>query len=125
LPHPCLSWCVWGKAARAPLFHGELFERNLAVVKRLEGLAEQQGITVAQLAIAWVLANPAVDVAILGARHPHQIAQTVPAADIHLSQQTLREIEQMMREAVPVGGPSPEGMKVMPAREKALRFTLQ
>jgi aryl-alcohol dehydrogenase-like predicted oxidoreductase len=84
--------------------------RNLAVVDRLKGLAEQQGITVAQLAIAWVLANPAVDVAIVGARHPQQIAQTVPAADIHLSRETLQAIEQIMQDAVPVGGPAPEGM---------------
>jgi aryl-alcohol dehydrogenase-like predicted oxidoreductase len=96
--------------SKSPTFHGELFERNLAVVERLKALAERQGITVAQLAIAWVLANPAVDVAIVGARHPRQLAQTVPAADIPLAQETLREIEQIMQDAVPTVGPSPEAM---------------
>jgi hypothetical protein len=96
--------------SKSPAFHGELFEANMRVVERLKGLAGRQGITVAQLAIAWVLANPAVDVAIVGARNPQQLAQTAPAADVRLSQDTLREIEQIMRDAVPTGGPSPEGM---------------
>jgi aryl-alcohol dehydrogenase-like predicted oxidoreductase len=96
--------------SKSPEFEGEPFVRNLAVVERLKEVAKQQGISVAQLAIAWVLANPAVDVAIVGARRPQQFEQTAPAADIHLTPETLGEIEQIMREAAPVGGPSPEGM---------------
>ena len=64
----------------------------------------------AQLAIAWVLANPAVDVAIIGARHPKQLTDTTPAADVELSGQTLQEIATIMKDAVPTGGPSPEAM---------------
>ena len=86
------------------------FQRNLAVVEHLKQLAEQEGMTVAQLAIAWVLAQPAIDVAIVGARNPEQLEQTAPAGEIHLTQATLREIERIMREAVPIGGPAPEGM---------------
>ena len=67
-------------------------------------------MTVAQLAIAWVLAQPAIDVAIVGAHNPGQLEQTAPAGDIRLTQETLREIERIMREAVPIGGPAPEGM---------------
>jgi aryl-alcohol dehydrogenase-like predicted oxidoreductase len=96
--------------SKSPAFHGENFERDLRVVDRLKGLAERQGITVAQLAIAWVLANPAVDVAIVGARRPQQLVQTAQAADIQLSPETLREIEQIMQDAVLMSGPSPEGM---------------
>jgi aryl-alcohol dehydrogenase-like predicted oxidoreductase len=91
-------------------FQGDRFARNLAVVERLKGVAARQGISVAQLAVAWVLANPAVDVAIVGARNPQQLEQTVPAADVHLTSETLGEIAQIMRDAVPIGGPSPEGM---------------
>jgi len=80
------------------------------VVEQLKGVAGEHGISVAQLAIAWVLANPAVDVAIVGARNPSQIEQTAHAADISLSPETLQRIEQIMREANRVGGPSPEGM---------------
>ena len=96
--------------SKSPIFHGEPFQRNLAVVEQLKRLAEREGMSVAQLAIAWVLAQPGIDVAIIGARTPQQLAQTAPAGDIHLSQATLQEIERTMREAVPIGGPAPEGM---------------
>jgi aryl-alcohol dehydrogenase-like predicted oxidoreductase len=96
--------------SKSPIFHGEPFQRNLAVVEQLKRLAEREGMSVAQLAIAWVLAQPGIDVAIVGARTPQQLAQTAPAGDIHLSQATLQEIERTMREAVPIGGPAPEGM---------------
>jgi aryl-alcohol dehydrogenase-like predicted oxidoreductase len=91
-------------------FHGEHFQRNVAVVEHLKRLAASEGMTIAQLAIAWVLAQPAIDVAIVGARNPAQLEQTAPAGDKHLTQQTLHEIERIMREAVPIGGPAPEGM---------------
>ena len=96
--------------SKSPAFRGELFARNLAVVDRLRGLAERQGITVAQLAIAWVLANRAVDVAIIGGRHPNQLTDTTRAADVELSDETLREVEMIMKDAAPTGGPSPEAM---------------
>lgn len=96
--------------SKSPIFHGESFQRNLAVVEHLKHLAEQEGMSVAQLAIAWVLAQPGIDVAIVGARTPGQLEQTATAGDIHLSQAMLQEIERVMREAVPIGGPAPEGM---------------
>jgi aryl-alcohol dehydrogenase-like predicted oxidoreductase len=92
------------------MFAGDTFKRNLAIVRRLEALASERGVTVAQLAIAWTLANPAVDVAIVGARNPEQIRQTAPAAEIQLSPQDRAQIEQILRDEVPVGGPAPEKM---------------
>jgi aryl-alcohol dehydrogenase-like predicted oxidoreductase len=79
-------------------------------VHELEKLASKRGLTVGQLAIAWTLANPAVDVAIVGARTPEQIRQTAPAADIRLSLEDLTKIEDILRDEVPVGGPAPERM---------------
>jgi len=96
--------------SKSPAFRGELFQRNLVVVTKLKELAGREGMTVAQLAIAWVLANPSVDVAIVGATHPQQLTDTAPAAEIELSQQTLQEIARVMKDAVPTGGPTPEGM---------------
>jgi len=49
-------------------------------------------------------------VAIIGARHPKQLTDTTPATDVELSDETLREIEMIMKDAVPTGGPSPEAM---------------
>jgi len=96
--------------SKSPIFHGESFQRNLAVVEHLKRLAEHEGMSVAQLAIAWVLAQPGIDVAIIGARNPHQLEQSAQAGEMHLAQATLQEIERIMREAMPIGGPAPEGM---------------
>jgi len=96
--------------SKSEIFHGEIFQRNLAVVEQLKHLAERERMTVAQLAIAWVLAQPGIDVAIVGARTPSQLEQTALAGEIHLSQAALQEIERIMSEAVPIGGPAPEGM---------------
>jgi aryl-alcohol dehydrogenase-like predicted oxidoreductase len=93
------------------LFRGEAFKANLAVVRDLEELAARRGATVAQLAIAWTLANPAVDVAIVGARSPEQLRQTAPAADFRLSPDDMAKIELILRGEVAVGGPAPEMMK--------------
>jgi aryl-alcohol dehydrogenase-like predicted oxidoreductase len=94
--------------AQSDLFRGENFRRNLETVEELKRFAEGRGHTVAQLAVAWTLANPAVDVAIVGARRPDQIEGTAPAAEFDLSDDDLREIERIMQGAVMVGGPSPE-----------------
>jgi len=96
--------------SKSAIFHGETFRRNLAVVEHLKGLAQREGMSVAQLAIAWVLAQPGIDVAIVGARNPEQLEQTAQAGEIHLAQATLQEIERIVSEAVPIGGPAPEGM---------------
>lgn len=95
--------------ASSPLFQGENFRTNLEKVEELKRFAEERGHTVAQLAVAWTLANPAVDSAIVGARRPDHIEGTAPSAEIDLSEDELREIDDIMRDAVMVGGPSPEG----------------
>jgi aryl-alcohol dehydrogenase-like predicted oxidoreductase len=93
------------------LFRGDAFRTNLSIVRDLEELAESRGATVAQLAIAWTLANPSVDVAIVGARSPEQLRQTAPAADFRLSPDDMAKIELILRGEVAVGGPAPELMK--------------
>lgn len=95
--------------AGSPLFQGENFRRNLEKVDELKQFAAERGITVAQLAVAWTLANPAVDVAIVGGRRPDHIEGTAPAGDIELPDENLRRIGEIMQDAVSVGGPSPEG----------------
>lgn len=91
-------------------FTGETFRRNLQVVGRLKAYADGRGITLPQLAVAWAIAHPAVHVAIVGARRASQLDGTVPAADIALSEQDREEIDRILSGAVPVTGPSPEGM---------------
>ena len=89
---------------------GPGFARNLEVIAALRGFAARRGATIGQLAVAWVLANPAVQVAIVGARTPAHLDQSLGALDLTLSQGDLAEIDQIMAAAVPVGGPTPEGM---------------
>jgi aryl-alcohol dehydrogenase-like predicted oxidoreductase len=96
--------------SRSPLFQGEAFRRNVETVQALAQVADDLGITVAQLAIAWVLATPGVHTAIVGSRNPDQIEQTAAAADVELSDDDLDRIENIMSGAVAVSGPSPESV---------------
>jgi aryl-alcohol dehydrogenase-like predicted oxidoreductase len=96
--------------SRSDLFQGETFRRNLAVVRELTHFAALRGATVAQLAIAWTVANPAVDVAIVGARGPEQIRETASGAYLPLSPEDKVQIELILRGDVTVGGPAPEAM---------------
>ena len=97
--------------ANSPVFAGETYRANLAVVRELAKLAADIGITISQLAIAWTLANPDVHVAIVGARSTHHIEDSLAAADLTLSDTELAEIERIMAAATPVDGPSPERVR--------------
>jgi aryl-alcohol dehydrogenase-like predicted oxidoreductase len=95
----------------APFFKGEAYRRNLEVVRELERFARQDlGVSLSRLAIAWTLTHPAVDVAIVGARHPGHIADSVGAAELSLSEVDLEQIDRIMAGSVPLTGPSPEMM---------------
>ncbi len=85
-----------------------LIVRALERVSELQRFASDRGWTVGQLAIAWVLSHPAVDVAIIGTRSPDHIAESAEAADIRLSEEDRREIDEIMEGAVQVEGPTPE-----------------
>ena len=101
--------------SHSPDFTGDTFRRNLAVVERLKGLAAERDISLVQLAVAWTLAHPAVDVAIVGAHRPSQLDGTAPAADITLTETDLQEIDTILADAVPMWGPArPAYQKGMP-----------
>jgi len=95
----------------APFFKGEDFHRNLKVVRELKRFAEDElGVSMSRLAIAWTLANPAVQVTIVGARHPDHIADSVAAAGLTLSEADLERIDRIMAGSVGMTGPHPEMM---------------
>lgn len=96
--------------ASSPLFRRDVFAKNLAVVESLKAFAAERSISVAQLAIAWTLANPAVDVAIVGVRNARHVEDFAAAAGVALSSDDLRAIDTLVAPATPVGGPSPEAM---------------
>jgi aryl-alcohol dehydrogenase-like predicted oxidoreductase len=93
------------------VFRGDAYRRNLAKVADLGRLADGDlGITLSQLAVAWTLANPAVHVAIVGTRNPAHVDEAVAAASISLDDAVIGRIDEIMRDAASVAGPSPEGM---------------
>jgi aryl-alcohol dehydrogenase-like predicted oxidoreductase len=107
---PATSFPTDDWRSHSPDFSGERFRRNLQVVERLKQFARERAIALPELAVAWTLAHPAVQVAIVGARRPAQLDGTATAADRHLSANDLRRIELIVADAVPVWGPHPEGM---------------
>jgi aryl-alcohol dehydrogenase-like predicted oxidoreductase len=76
----------------APRFQGENFERNLALVDAVERLAADKGVTPAQLALAWVLAQGEDIVPIPGTRRRARLEENTAAADVVLTDDELRQI---------------------------------
>jgi aryl-alcohol dehydrogenase-like predicted oxidoreductase len=72
----------------------------LEAVQRLKPIAEQSGLSLPQLAIAWVLQNPNVASAIVGASRPEQLAETVKASGVVLDADTLAAIDAALTGAV-------------------------
>jgi aryl-alcohol dehydrogenase-like predicted oxidoreductase len=89
---------------RNPRFQGEAFEQNLRLVDRVRAIADEKGVTAGQLALAWVMAqsdrdgNPTV-VPIPGTKRVGYLEENAAAADVDLTEDDLRRID----EAAPVG----------------------
>jgi len=69
---------------------------NLELAQSLPPIAQKSGLTMAQLAIAWVLRRPEVTAAIVGARRPSQIEETVSAGDRVLSKEVISAIDRLV-----------------------------
>jgi aryl-alcohol dehydrogenase-like predicted oxidoreductase len=95
--------------SQSSVFEGEAFRRNLEIVGELERFAaDELGTSVAQLAVAWTLANPAVHVAIVGARSAKHVEEGVAAAQLRLSEVDLEQIDRIIAGSVAIAGPFPE-----------------
>jgi voltage-dependent potassium channel beta subunit len=68
----------------------------LARVQRLKPLAEEAGLTLAQLAVAWTLQNPNVSAAIVGATRPEQVRENVRASGVRLDPEFMRRIGDLL-----------------------------
>ena len=73
-------------------------EPVLTGVQKLRPIADELGLTMAQLALAWVLANKNVASAIMGASRPEQVADNVKAAGVHLDADVLTRIDAAVRD---------------------------
>ena len=76
-----------------PRFTGENLDANLKLAAKVAGIAEEKGITPAQLALAWVLAQGDDLVPIPGTRRRRYLEENAAAADVELSAQDLARIE--------------------------------
>lgn len=77
----------------SPRFQGENLERNLSLVETLRGVADSLSVSVAQVAIAWVVAQGQDIVPLIGARRRERLAESLGALDVHLSPEALAAIE--------------------------------
>ncbi len=80
----------------APQWQPGNYEKNVAAVDRLRALADAKGITLAQLALAWLLAQRADLVPIPGSRNPDRVAENVAAADVVLADEELDRVRSIL-----------------------------
>jgi aryl-alcohol dehydrogenase-like predicted oxidoreductase len=100
--------------AHTPRFQGENLDHNLALVEALRAVADERGVSVAQIAIAWVLAQGEDIVPLVGARRRDRLAESLGALDLDLTPADFAAIEA----AAPRGAAA--GQRYAPAQMAAL-----
>ncbi len=90
--------------AMSPRFQGENLEHNLAIVDRLNEIAAKHDVSVAQIAIAWVLSRGEDIVPLVGARRRDRLEEALGALELELSDEDLAAVE----DAVPAGAAAGE-----------------
>ena len=86
-----------GNAAR---IYGDRYwhDREFATVEALRSLAEEAGTSLPRLAVAWVLAHPAITAPIVGASRPEQLDDVLPAAEKGLDADLKARLDELTRE---------------------------
>ena len=86
-----------------PRFQGDNFTQNLELVKRIDSMARRKGCTLAQLALAWLLAQGDDIVPIPGSKHRSRLEENVGAVDVKLGLDDLEELERLAPRDVAAG----------------------
>ena len=94
--------------SRAPRFQGENLTHNLALVDALRDIAAAKDASVAQIAIAWVLARGEDIVPLVGARTRERLTEALAALELELTAEDLQRIEQAVPADAAAGGRYPE-----------------
>ena len=84
------------KKGGANMISGWMRDEVLTAVQKLKPVADANDLTMGQLAVAWVLQNPNVSSAIIGATKPAQIKENVKASGIKLSSETMSQIDKAL-----------------------------
>ncbi len=77
-------------------FHGEKLRRNVEIVEHMKPLAEKLGVSLASLAVRFILDHIPDSVALVGAKNPGQIEGTMTAVDFRLSKDELEFLENIV-----------------------------
>ncbi len=86
--------------AGASIIKRLLTDETLTAVQRLRPLADEAGLSMAQLAVAWVLQNQNVSAAIIGASRPDQVRENVKAAGVRLSPELMKRIDEALGDVI-------------------------
>lgn len=81
-----------------PLFQGDEWNKTHDFLDRLRPIAQEAGMTLAQLATAWVIRQPGITAALCGAKRPDQILETARTMEFSLSDEQLRQINAAIAE---------------------------
>jgi len=84
------------RAAKLEWVKNGITEQKIAAVKRLSAIARENDLTTGQLALAWILRQPNVASALVGASRPEQVEENVKASGVILSEETLSSIEEIL-----------------------------
>lgn len=98
--------------AMSPRFQEGNVDRNLALVEALRQVAESKGVSVAQIAIAWVAAQGKDIVPLVGARRRDRLAEALASGDVRLSADDLAAIERAVPRDAAAGARYPEAQLV-------------
>jgi aryl-alcohol dehydrogenase-like predicted oxidoreductase len=91
-----------------PRFQGENLDRNVGILTKLEAMAKEKGCTVAQLVLAWLLAQGADIVPIPGTKRVARLEENVNAASVKLSADDVKRIGEIAPAGAGAGSRYPE-----------------
>jgi aryl-alcohol dehydrogenase-like predicted oxidoreductase len=106
--------------AHSPRFQGSNVDTNLALVEALRKVAAAKGVSVAQVAIAWVIQQGSDIIPLIGARRRDRLTEALGALDVTLSGKDLAAIELAVPKNAAVGARYPEAAMAQLDSEKSL-----
>ncbi len=90
-----------------PRFQGEQFQRNLTIADRIAELAREKGVTPAQLALGWVLAQREDIIPIPGTSSRQRLEENVRSVDVGLTAQDLKLLDEVAPRGAVAGDRTP------------------
>jgi aryl-alcohol dehydrogenase-like predicted oxidoreductase len=95
-----MDWRGGGVFFGQPLLKGDNLKTNVGVVDRLKAeVADPRGVPMSQIALAWVLRNPVVSVALVGSRTPQELQNNLAGTDLELTPEEVSKIDEIMKGA--------------------------